>query len=45
MQPGDVADTAADITKSRKLLGFNPKTSVREGIRKFIIWYRDYYDL
>jgi UDP-glucuronate 4-epimerase len=45
MQPGDVADTAADITKSRKLLGFNPKTSIREGIRKFIIWYRDYYDL
>lgn len=45
MQPGDVADTAADITKSRKLLGFNPKTSIREGIRKFIIWYRDYYEL
>lgn len=43
MQPGDVADTAADITKSRKLLGFNPKTSVREGIRNFIAWYRDYY--
>jgi UDP-glucuronate 4-epimerase len=45
MQPGDVADTAADITKSRKLLGFNPKTPLREGIRKFLIWYRDYYDL
>ncbi len=45
MQPGDVADTAADITKSRKLLGFNPKTPVREGIRKFVAWYRDYYDL
>lgn len=45
MQPGDVADTAADITKSRKLLGFDPKTPVREGIRKFVAWYRDYYDL
>ncbi len=45
MQPGDVADTAADITKSRKLLGFDPKTSVREGIRKFAVWYRDYYAL
>ena len=45
MQPGDVADTAADITKSRKLLGFDPKTPIREGIRKFVAWYRDYYDL
>lgn len=45
MQPGDVSDTAADITKSRKVLGFNPKTSVREGIRNFVRWYRDYYKL
>ena len=43
MQPGDVAETAADIQKSRKLLGFNPKTSLREGIKKFVAWYRQYY--
>jgi len=43
MQPGDVAETAADIQKSRKLLGFNPKTPLREGIKKFVAWYRQYY--
>ena len=43
LQPGDVAETFADIEKSRKLLGFDPKTSLREGIRKFLSWYREYY--
>ncbi|MFH1349715.1 MAG: SDR family NAD(P)-dependent oxidoreductase [Pseudomonadota bacterium] len=43
MQAGDVLETSADIRKSREMLGFNPKTSIREGIRKFLIWYRDYY--
>ncbi len=45
MQPGDVEVTAADINKTKKLLGFNPRTSVREGIRKFVQWYREYYNL
>jgi UDP-glucuronate 4-epimerase len=43
MQPGDVAETAADITSSTELLGFRPKTPLREGIRKFVAWYREYY--
>jgi UDP-glucuronate 4-epimerase len=43
MQPGDVAETSADIAKSRKLLGFNPRTPLKEGIRTFIAWYREYY--
>lgn len=43
MQPGDVAETAADIQKTRKLLGFNPKTPLREGIKEFVAWYRQYY--
>ena len=43
LQPGDVAETSADIEKSRELLGFDPKTSLREGIRKFLAWYRGYY--
>ncbi|MBW1707834.1 MAG: NAD-dependent epimerase, partial [Deltaproteobacteria bacterium] len=42
LQPGDVAETSADIEKSRELLGFEPKTSLREGIRKFLSWYREY---
>lgn len=43
MQPGDVVETSADIERSRKLLGFNPKTNIREGVRRFIAWYREYY--
>ncbi len=43
MQPGDVAETSADIAKSREILGFSPKTPLQEGIRAFIAWYRKYY--
>ncbi len=43
LQPGDVPETSADIEKSRRLLGFDPKTPVREGIRAFLSWYREYY--
>lgn len=43
MQPGDVPATYADIDKTIKLLGFRPKTSLQEGIQKFIDWYRSYY--
>jgi len=45
MQPGDVEMTAADIRKSKKILGFNPKTTVRKGIREFVKWYREYYNV
>ena len=40
MQPGDVDKTVSDITKARKLLNYNPKTSFKEGIRKFVEWRR-----
>ncbi len=43
LQPGDVPETSADIEKSRRLLGFDPKTPVRDGIRSFLSWYRSYY--
>ena len=43
IQPGDVPAIAADIEKSRALLGFDPKTTIREGISKFLAWYREYY--
>jgi UDP-glucuronate 4-epimerase len=45
MQPGDVAETYADIQKSKTILGFEPKTPLREGIRNFVSWYRGYYNL
>jgi len=43
MQPGDVKDTYADIAASRRDLGFAPKTTIRDGIPKFLAWYRAYY--
>jgi len=45
MQKGDVAETFADISKAQKMLGFRPKTSVDEGIKKFINWYKKYYNV
>lgn len=39
-QPGDVPLTYADISKSRRLLGYNPTTKISEGIPKFVEWYR-----
>ncbi|MDY7037478.1 MAG: NAD-dependent epimerase [Thermodesulfobacteriota bacterium] len=45
LQPGDVPETSADIQRSREILGFTPRTSIREGIKKFLSWYRDYYRL
>lgn len=43
LQPGDVVETAADITKAREMLGFDPKIDIKEGIKRFVEWYRDYY--
>ena len=40
MQPGDVDRTYADITKAKQLIGYEPKTSFEDGIRKFIEWYQ-----
>jgi UDP-glucuronate 4-epimerase len=43
MQPGDVQQTAADLTKSGAVLGYAPKTPFPEGIRRFIAWFREAY--
>jgi len=43
IQPGDVPETSADITKAKKMLGYEPKVSVAEGVKNFIVWYKDYY--
>jgi len=37
--PGDMPATYADVSKARRLLGYTPKTRIREGLRKFIEWY------
>jgi len=39
MQPGDVIQTYADISKARRLLSYDPHTPFKEGIRKFVEWY------
>ncbi len=43
MQPGDVRQTAADLTKSGAILGYVPKTPFPEGIRRFVAWFREAY--
>jgi UDP-glucuronate 4-epimerase len=39
-QPGDVPLTCADISKARRLLGYNPRTKLRDGLPKFVEWFR-----
>lgn len=43
MQPGDVPITYADTTALEKEFGFKPSTSLREGLRKFAEWYKEFY--
>ena len=43
MQPGDVRASLADISKAQKMLGYAPKTTIREGVPRFVEWYRGYY--
>ena len=39
-QPGDVPRTFADVSKARRLLGYDPQTPIEEGIRRFVEWFR-----
>ena len=43
MQPGDVPTTYADATALERDFGFTPQITLREGLRKFAEWYREYY--
>ncbi len=43
MQAGDVKETYADIDASHRDFGFDPKTTIAEGVPRFIDWYRDFY--
>jgi len=45
MQPGDVMETYADITKAQQQLAFHPHTALAEGIPEFVAWYRQYHGL
>ena len=43
MQPGDVPVTYADVTALERDFGFKPSTSLREGLRRFAQWYKEFY--
>jgi len=43
MQPGDVAETHADITTTRDQLGYQPTTPIEVGVPRFVAWYREHY--
>jgi UDP-glucuronate 4-epimerase len=44
-QPGDVPRTFADISKATRELGYKPQVSLKEGVEKFVQWYRNYYSI
>ena len=43
MQPGDVTVTYADTSALERDFGFKPSTSLRDGLRKFAEWYKEFY--
>jgi UDP-glucuronate 4-epimerase len=43
MQPGDVQATAADVSTLERAVDFRPRTSVEDGVARFVAWYRDFY--
>jgi UDP-glucuronate 4-epimerase len=45
MQPGDVTETYADISAIQRDLGFEPSTTIDEGVPRFVNWYREYHGL
>ncbi len=45
MQPGDVADTFADVDDLVRDVGYRPTTPVATGVRNFVEWYRSYYEV
>lgn len=45
MQPGDVPETYADLTETIADIGFQPQTSLEQGIPRFVDWYRSYYQI
>ncbi|MBQ9942853.1 MAG: NAD-dependent epimerase/dehydratase family protein [Clostridia bacterium] len=45
MQPGDVPVTYADVSALERDFGFKPSTSLREGLRKFAQWYKEFYQV
>jgi UDP-glucuronate 4-epimerase len=45
MQKGDVYQTYADVSDLERDFGFRPDTPIEEGLKKFVEWYREYYNV
>ena len=45
MQPGDVPETESDTSLLESWIGFKPNTSIKNGVKQFITWYRDFYKI
>ena len=45
MQPGDVRASLADISKAKKMLGYEPQTIIKKGVPQFVEWYKNYYNI
>ncbi|MCU6175091.1 NAD-dependent epimerase [Citrobacter cronae] len=45
LQPGDVLETSADTKALYDVIGFKPETTVKDGVRNFVDWYRDFYNV
>jgi UDP-glucuronate 4-epimerase len=45
LQPGDVPATFADVTGLTRDTGYKPGTPVEAGVKKFILWYKEYYNI
>jgi UDP-glucuronate 4-epimerase len=45
LQPGDLVNTYASIDNLKKKYNYEPKTTLKDGIRKFVDWYRNYYNV
>ena len=45
MQPGDVPDTEADVEALRRDTGYSPATPIETGVRRFVEWYRAFYEV
>ncbi|WHP29867.1 NAD-dependent epimerase [Trabulsiella odontotermitis] len=45
IQPGDVLNTSADTKALYEVIGFKPQTSVKDGVKNFVDWYRGFYNV
>ena len=44
MQPGDVKETFADTSSLEDWISYKPRTSIEEGVQKFVDWYKDFFN-